>query len=70
MRRDDDGNERNRVKSFEVIGLDEPEADPFAPEGDGDSDLGPMPTLPTDPAPALPIMAKADPEKGGDSVPF
>ena len=31
LRRDDDGNESNRLKSFEVIGIDPPEADPFAP---------------------------------------
>lgn len=31
LRRDDDGNESNRVRTFEVIGIDEPEADPFAP---------------------------------------
>lgn len=31
LRRDDAGIERNRVKCFEVIGLDKPEEDPFAP---------------------------------------
>lgn len=31
QRRDDDGTERNAVKTFKVIGLDEPVADPFAP---------------------------------------
>ncbi len=31
LRRDDDGNESNRLKSFEVLGIDPPEADPFAP---------------------------------------
>jgi hypothetical protein len=44
LRRDDEGTERNRVRSFEVIGIDELPADPFAPlnetelaplEGDG-----------------------------------
>lgn len=29
--REDDGTERNRVRSFEVVGIDTPEADPFAP---------------------------------------
>lgn len=44
LRRDDDGIERNRVRSFEVIGIDKPEADPFAPppgdinEPDGEVD--------------------------------
>lgn len=31
LRRDDDGGEYNRVKSFEVVGIDEPAVDPFAP---------------------------------------
>ena len=31
VRRDDDGIERNRVRSFEVIGIDTPEVDAFAP---------------------------------------
>jgi len=32
LRRDDDETERNRVRSFEVLGVDPPEVDPFAPE--------------------------------------
>jgi len=36
VRRDDDGTEQNRVRSFEVIGIDPPEADPFAPLPSGD----------------------------------
>jgi hypothetical protein len=35
LRRDDDGTERNSVKTFEVTGKDEPEADPFAPKTEG-----------------------------------
>jgi hypothetical protein len=31
LRRDDDGREHNRVRSFEVIGVDQPARDPFAP---------------------------------------
>ena len=31
LRKGDDGVERNRVRSFEVIGIDTPETDPFAP---------------------------------------
>jgi hypothetical protein len=31
LRKDDDGAEYNRVRSFEVIGIDTPEADAFAP---------------------------------------
>lgn len=31
LRRDDDGNERNRVRAFEIVGIDEPERDAFAP---------------------------------------
>jgi hypothetical protein len=33
LRKSDDGNEFNAVKTFEVIGIDKPEADPFAPQG-------------------------------------
>ena len=32
LRRDDDGTEYNRVRTFEVIGIDPPEVDPFAPQ--------------------------------------
>jgi hypothetical protein len=32
LRRDDAGTERNHVRRFEVVGIDEPEADPFAPQ--------------------------------------
>lgn len=31
LRRDDDGTEYNRVRSFDVLGVDEPEQDAFAP---------------------------------------
>ncbi len=31
IHRDDDGNEGNKVKTFVVLGIDEPEKDPFAP---------------------------------------
>jgi hypothetical protein len=31
LRKDDNGDERNRLKSFEVVGIDTPESDPFAP---------------------------------------
>ena len=31
IRKDDDGTEYNRVKTFEVVGIDTPAADPFAP---------------------------------------
>lgn len=41
LRRDDDGTERNRVRSFEVVGIDTPEADPFAPTEDGEAEGGP-----------------------------
>ncbi len=32
LRTDDDGQQYNRVRSFEVIGIDKPEVDPFAPK--------------------------------------
>ena len=34
LRRDDDGTEYNRVRRFDVVGIDEPERDAFAPGGD------------------------------------
>src|SRR5262249_29625989 len=34
LHREDDGREHNRVRSFEVIGQDEPDRDPFAPKED------------------------------------
>lgn len=49
LRKDDDAIERNKVRSFEVIGIDKPEADPFAPplgdaaEPDGDVDTSFLP---------------------------
>ena len=41
IRKDDDGNEHNRVRSFEVVGIDTPKADPFAPGGDDSPKGGP-----------------------------
>ena len=38
LRRDDDGTEYNRLRSFEVLGIDPPEVDAFAPTDSGDSD--------------------------------
>ena len=40
VRRDDDGTERNQVKRFEVLRIDEPEADPFAPQDGDDAEAG------------------------------
>lgn len=45
LRRDDDGTERNRVTRFDVLRVDEPERDPFAPAdgtdaGDASFDFG------------------------------
>ena len=36
LRKDDDGNEYNRVRRFDALGIDQPEADAFAPD-DGDN---------------------------------
>lgn len=35
LRRDDDGNERNRLVTFSVVGVDVPEVDDFAPKEGG-----------------------------------
>lgn len=37
LRRDDDGTERNRVVRFDVLRVEKPAADPFAPGGDSDA---------------------------------
>jgi hypothetical protein len=37
LRRDDDGTERNRVTRFDVLRVDEPERDPFAPADGADA---------------------------------
>ncbi|QDV64616.1 DUF669 domain-containing protein [Crateriforma conspicua] len=37
IRRDDDGNEGNRVRKFEVVEVIKPEPDAFAPDGDSES---------------------------------
>lgn len=47
LRRDDDGNEHNRVRSFEVIGFDKSEDDPFAPEAAENPPTEPDSTLPS-----------------------
>ncbi|GIW97053.1 MAG: hypothetical protein KatS3mg111_0386 [Pirellulaceae bacterium] len=36
LRRDDDGTEYNRVRRFDVLGIDKPESDPFAPTDTAD----------------------------------
>ncbi len=38
LRRDDDGNEYNRVRLFDVVGIDKPEPDAFAPSDDTNSE--------------------------------
>ena len=43
LRRDDDGSEYNRVRRFDVLGIDEPERDAFAPTDttdDADTEAG------------------------------
>jgi len=60
LRKEDDGNEYNRIRSFEVIGIDEPEQDAFAPKD-----------APSPPAPLLQVgegsnAQAADGSAGGD----
>ncbi len=62
LRRDDDGTERNRLRRFEVIGIDKPDDDPFAP--------GAVAEPPIDPEPTLPPAAANLTTEGGDCVPF
>ena len=69
LRRDDNGNERNRLKSFTVLGIDRPEADPFAPS----QAVAPAPvvapaTMPTGSSIAPPPQSS---QAGGvDGIPF
>lgn len=51
LRKDDDGNERNRLKSFEVVGIDKPADDPFAPGAVAATPNEPMPRLPAEVSP-------------------
>ena len=37
VRRDDDGIERNKVQTFDAVGIDQPEADAFAPQPPGEA---------------------------------
>ena len=37
VRRDDDGIERNKVQNFDAVGIDQPEADAFAPQPTGEA---------------------------------
>ena len=57
-RKEDDGTVYNRVRSFDVIGIDTPEADAFAPEdtpadpqADTTEGAGPLPATPDDGVP-------------------
>lgn len=76
IRRTDNGDERNRLRSFEVIGVDEPEPDIFAPTEpdtaepketiatvEGESESGRAPKTTTDQEPESSM-------EGDDDVPF
>lgn len=65
LRRDDDGNERNRVRSFEVVGIDPPEDDPFAPGAVVVDEPKQPPQLPT-----AATSAPMTQEGGSNLVPF
>jgi hypothetical protein len=55
LRTDDSGTQFNRVRSFEVVGIDPPEANPFAPQPDGDGQP------PADKPPAATAIGADDP---------
>jgi len=73
LRRDDAGVEFNRVRGFEVVGIDTPEADPFAPQDSPHPGLLPRgegtDTPAVAPGPALTPQA-ADGSAGGDNDRF
>lgn len=54
LRSGDDGAQYNRVRNFDVIGIDPPEADTFAP----------VPSSNGQPPKKLPLVATAAPEAG------
>lgn len=66
LRKDDDGTERNRVKRFEVVGIDPPVADAFAPQSPT-PDAGDGGSKPDAPAPAEPQQQDLDLQGGGDA---
>lgn len=41
LRKDDDGTQRNKVWGFNVLGIDPPDVEPFAPQGDAAEPDGP-----------------------------
>jgi len=73
LRRNDDGAEYNRVRRFDVVGIDEPKQDPFAPSDDGgrtdaDRDDGSGGTGPAESS--TPEGPDGDTAEGGGRVPF
>lgn len=40
LRRDDDGNEFNRITRFEVIAIEPPDEDPFSPDSEKEGEVG------------------------------
>ena len=46
LRTDDDGTQRNRVQKFDVLRVETPQADPFAPKPEGDEPSGDTGTTP------------------------
>ena len=63
LRRGDDGIEYNKVRKFTVIGIDEPEADAFAPDDDGtpDEPTGAAIGDAAEPLPGVPVDTSFDP---------
>lgn len=81
LRTDDDGVQFNRVRRFDVLRIDEPQADPFAPADDtdpttapgGKHDFAPLDGATREDvsnADATPKPADSTERKGGDRVPF
>ena len=64
LRRDNDGNEHNRVRTFDAVGIDPPEVDPFAPSD------SPSPAAPPPQAGEGNTPQAADGSAGGENAPF
>ncbi len=61
LRRDDDGTETNKVRRFDVLGIDPPDADAFAPAASPSSGNG---------SGAVPPAVAGDDQGGADHDPF
>ena len=65
LRKDDNGTEQNRVRTFEVIGIDPPDVDPFAPILTNST--GPANPIGSSSATGLPPVGASEAEEAGSA---